>query len=489
MNKFLITAVMLVLFTACDKQIDKIRPLIKIDKEGELNSVAGIKEATAGNYLLLRGDDRSDSYSTPFENVSESRGNNVALRQHDLVSQPTDAFFYQNSPAETLGYSASIYRGAYRIIVSINAALEGIAKLETQFGSLTDNDKNNLRYAKGENIFLRAFTYFNLTRLFGKPFYQNPQTSLSVPLKKSSDIEDNPQRATVKEIYDFIVPELKMAAQLMKAPVSKTNSFASTGAAWALLSRIYLYMGGTFTAPNEDYNKQVVLYADSVILWSKGKYALREGADYMQMFGDDESGKLKRSVFNTNKEIIFAYDNAAGGNSIGKLYHYDVSVTSSINGLFKPSVDFMRILDPNDIRRDFLKENLNSKSLETTKWLAANRSLLTFAPQIFFRLGEIYLNRAEAYAKLKNYAAGRADLKAIHTRAGLPATDVDNIPDSELLKAVLKERRIELAFEGHIGYDYFRNGLPMKRIAEDNNGAELIIQPDDQRVVFNIPAF
>ena len=489
MNKFLIAAVMLVSFTACDKQIDKIRPLIKIDKEGELNSVAGIKEATAGNYLLLRGDDRG-KYSTSFENISEGRGNNVALRQHILDSQSTDAFFYQNSAAETLGYNATIYRGAYRIIVSINTTLEGIAKLETQFGSLTDNDKNNLRYAKGENMFLRAFTYFNLTRLFGKPFYQNPETSLSVPLKKSSDVEDSPQRATVKEIYDFIVPELKMAAQLMKAPVNKTNSYASTGAAWALLSRVYLYMGGTVTSPNDNYNKQVVLYADSVILWSKGKYALREGADYKQMFGDDESGKLNRSVFNTNKEIVFAYDNATGGNTIGKLYHYDVSsVTSGINGLFKPSADFMRILAPNDIRRDFLKENINSKSLETTKWLAANRSLLTFAPQIFFRLGEVYLNRAEAYAKLKNYASGRADLKAIHTRAGLPATDVDNIPDSELLVAVLKERRIELAFEGHSGYDYFRNGLPMKRIAEDNNGVELIIQPDDPRVVFNIPAF
>ncbi len=79
-------------------------------------------------------------------------------------------------------------------------------------------------------------------------------------------------------------------------------------------------------------------------------------------------------------------------------------------------------------------------------------------------MGEIYLNRAEAYAKAGNFAMARNDLRAIHTRAGLPASDIDNLADQDLLAAILQERRLELAFENHAGYDYFRNGLPMSRL-------------------------
>ena len=83
----------------------------------------------------------------------------------------------------------------------------------------------------------------------------------------------------------------------------------------------------------------------------------------------------------------------------------------------------------------------------------------------------------------------RADLSTIHTRAGLPESDITSIADQDLLAAILKERRMELAFEGHAGYDYFRNGLPMIRKAADNNGKALIIQPDDPKVVLTIPNF
>jgi len=101
----------------------------------------------------------------------------------------------------------------------------------------------------------------------------------------------------------------------------------------------------------------------------------------------------------------------------------------------------------------------------------------------------LYLNRAEASAKADNFATAKADLKKIHIRAGLPASDIDNLADADVLAAVLKERRIELAFEGHDSYDYFRNGLPMTRTAADNNGQAMTIQPDDPKVVFPIPSF
>jgi len=476
-----------VMLAACNKQIDDIRPLTKIDKSGELSSLAGIVETTVGNYALLSGSGFAN-YDAPMQDIGESRGNNVTLQDWAPVNNNTDAFFFRNSNGATAGNSAAFYRGSYQVIVSANTTLEGIDAFQAStFASLTDDDKSRLLYAKGENMFLRAFTYFNLVRVYGKPYYQNAGSSLSIPLKTSSDIKDLPAPATVKDVYAFIVTELQTAAQLMKAPVaaSPTNAFASTAAAWALLSRIYLYMGGSVASPDAGFNQLAATYADSVIDQTGGKYALLQGDAYKQMFGDDEFGALGRARFAANEEVIFAFDNSAGGSYIGQLYHYDL--TYGVGAFFLPSSDLMQLFMPADLRGTFFKLNLHNNHIETTKWLCLNQAWLTSAPNIYFRLGEVYLNRAEAYAKLGNMALARADLKTIHGRAGLPASDIDAIADGELITAVLKERRIELAFEGHNSFDYFRNGLPMTRTAVDNNGTAMTIQPDDPKVVFSIP--
>ncbi len=65
--------------TACNKQIDSIRPLTKIDKEGELASLTGIEETTVGNYTLLQGSG-FNNYDVPMHDFAESRGNNVTLQ-------------------------------------------------------------------------------------------------------------------------------------------------------------------------------------------------------------------------------------------------------------------------------------------------------------------------------------------------------------------------------------------------------------------------
>ncbi|HSC40521.1 MAG TPA: RagB/SusD family nutrient uptake outer membrane protein, partial [Chitinophagaceae bacterium] len=468
--------------SACNKQIDDIKPLTKIDQQGELSSVAGIVESTVGNYknLSING---SLYYDFALQDLADSRGNDVTLQNWAPASQYTDAFFFQNSMGSTTGESANFYRGAYQVIIGTNLVLEGISTFKTSaFASLTTADQNKVLYAEGENKFLRAFTYFNLARIYGKPYYQAGDQDLAVPLKTSSAVSDVPARAKVKDVYAFITSELQAAAQLMKAPVSKTNSFASTAAAWSLLSRVYLYMGGSVNSPDVPNNKLAASYADSAINKTNGAYALLQGSDYSNMFGDDEMGTLGKVTFSGNKEIILAYDNANLGSPIGILYHYYPDI--GMGAIFLPSANLRSLFVPADVRGTFFKLNVNSGYVETTKWLCLNQGGVTRAPNIFLRLGEVYLNRAEANAKLGNFTLARNDLATIHQRAGLPASDISGLPDAGVLGAVLKERRMELAFEGHSSFDYFRNGLPMIRTAADNNGTVLTVQPTDAKVVF-----
>jgi hypothetical protein len=106
------------------------------------------------------------------------------------------------------------------------------------------------------------------------------------------------------------------------------------------------------------------------------------------------------------------------------------------------------------------------------------------APVHYLRLAEIYLNRAEAKVKMNDNTGALADLNVIHTRAGLPV--LTGLSGQALFDAILAERRIELAFEGHNSYDYFRNGLSMVRGYSSFNSVPITINPTDPKVVLRI---
>ena len=81
---------------------------------------------------------------------------------------------------------------------------------------------------------------------------------------------------------------------------------------------------------------------------------------------------------------------------------------------------------------------------------------------VVVRLAEIYLNRAEAYAKKGITTSALTDVNTIRTRAGIPT--YASLPAGQtILDIVLQERRLELAFEAHRKYDVFRNKLNLNR--------------------------
>ncbi|HZI24795.1 MAG TPA: RagB/SusD family nutrient uptake outer membrane protein, partial [Chryseolinea sp.] len=69
-------------------------------------------------------------------------------------------------------------------------------------------------------------------------------------------------------------------------------------------------------------------------------------------------------------------------------------------------------------------------------------------PWIIFRLGEIYLNYAEAKFNLGDEAACREYISKVRARVGMPAIP-GNITGEALRQRLYNERRVELAFEEH----------------------------------------
>lgn len=492
MKKIIYSAVIagMAILAACNKQIDAIHPLDKISQQGEFSTLAGIIQATNGNYLNLTNtageNPNGNDLEMDMHNICEFRGNNVTLARVSLLTpDEKDAYTYTNSAGdEHVGYTKLFWRGSYQLIIGINIALEGIeAFKKDQFASLSPGDKNKLLHAEGENYFLRALAYFNLVRVYGMPYYQNAQTNLGVMLKTTGDPKDIPGRSTVKQTYDLIVQDLQQAALLMNGTGNLPNTFANVGAAWALLSRAYLYMGGTFTSPDNTYNKLCISYADSAI--NSGLYQLLQGQDYINLFAPDLNGTIRKNI-NGNSEVIFAYDHS---NRIGYadwFYHYDGDYFGTIfTGGFYPSKSFLDLIAPGDLRNNFLLKNATTGQIEATKYLVLPNAWQCNAPYIYLRLAEVYLNRAEAEVKAGDNTAALNDLNVIHTRAGL--TPLTGLTGQGLFNAILMERRMELAFEGHNSFDDFRNGLPMVRPSEDTGGQPFIIQPTDPKVVMRIP--
>jgi hypothetical protein len=105
------------------------------------------------------------------------------------------------------------------------------------------------------------------------------------------------------------------------------------------------------------------------------------------------------------------------------------------------------------------------------------------------RASEIYLIRAEAYAKLStpNLAAGTADLNALRAKRITGYVD-ETFPNPDaLVGAVLEERFKELCFEGFRVYDLKRNNLPVQRSASDASPEWQTLPASSHLFIFPIP--
>lgn len=481
--------VALVLF-GCKKEIDEnIRPFNdKSDKE-LLVTLDGLALATNGNYALLVTQSAGDSqYAMNWFNLSELKGNNLLSVTQAFPQSRNDGYIFNNSPSQ--GVTSSFWRVSYRIVFGANKIIDAI----------TDGQGAAYDQLKGENYFLRALAYFNMVRVYGRPYYENNASGLAVPLSLTSlvDKDYQPKRNTVKEVYSQIIADLEKAATLMTQPrTGNPNNYASKEAAWALLSRVYLYMGGTPDAPQNAYNAKAIEYADKVI--ASSKYTLLQGSAYTTSFAIDSK---------TNKEYIFAFrHDDANGNKINEFLIARDVFGNPYQGEYAASPDYMAILNQNssDLRKSFITVETDKRiTLADKSRNSVNKfnyqqiappggfdfSAATRSGTPYLRLAEMYLNKAEALVKTGNEADALTTLNVVRTRATVPAWTITSLAAANMtvFQAVLNERRLELAWEGHSSYDNFRNGLSMTRNYTDYFfNSPLTIQANDKRVVYPLP--
>ncbi len=506
------------------------------------------------------------AWSDPMHRCGEYAGDNIMIR-----GASTDPFFEFITFSRTPNNDRlqSFWDNSYKAIAQASNIIE-------MLGASTDRE---IKEKIGECYFVRGLLYFYLVRAFGRPYYQAPETNLGVPVV--TQIPKNvlgdfslPDRMTVEKTYEQAIADLKKAEELL--PSASAQPFrGSKEAAQALLSRVYLYMSGTYDQPNVAYAKLAVEYATKVI--SSGKYALLPRDEFM---------KYNTILPENNKESIFVIRRLASEFS-GYDHYYGVGgMYANIGGMgwgeMYASAKYLALLDEtgrNDYRPDqrrivdaraafiepvykkgnkevfrFIKtegsgdqnylqlptkhtggkitvsETItegNNQQREITYELTAvnaaqgiysinykgttyqgvldyditlNRAYPMFYitkcsregedshlhSPVISRLAEIYLNRAEAEAKLGNYSAALSDLNQVRTRS-LPSAAYSSLDATTAATRIDKERQLELAFQAERSYDVFRNGGSLVRRYPGAHHQTEDIAPTDYRVIYFIP--
>lgn len=446
----------LLLSGACSTLLDT-QPTTSIDAASALNSEADVKTALAAVYAYLRS---PRQYGRDLVAFPE------ALADNGIATNKSGRFVgeYNNQPFAHFANWQTAYFGINQANIVIDAA-------EKVKMPATSKDK-----IQGEAKFLRALYYFNLMRTYA--YDPNAVVAVNnkggVPLLTVGVLDISavtyPTRASIDDVYTQIIKDLLDAITSLPARAAVPH-YATGGAANALLSRVYLNKGDWANAAK---------YATSALASNMGAFV--SNGSYVSSWRVPVNPE---SMFEVLYQI--AGENVGVNESLQTSYTTLVTVgnrtTTGGFGDLVPTDDLLNNYrsEPNDIRLQLYELGTAGRGAartECTKFMGKNGQI-NWDNTPVIRISEMYLNRAEALAMSGDAAGALTDLNVIRVRAGLTAQT--GLSGQALIDAILKQRRLEFAFEGHRWFDLKRRGLDVKKLPLD-------IAATDTRILANIPA-
>lgn len=431
---------------SCKKLLDtKPKDEIDISNSGNYDI---IKSEVTSAYNFLQN---SEYYGRGFIVQAEVLADNAEITQNNSNRYVAESI---NTPRAQVG----LFTAMYANILKVNLALANIDNSGAPAASIAST--------KGEALFLRALFYFDLVRSYAR----NPNKlvggfDLGVPMITVPNLDaghpDKPVRAKIAEVYTQIIADLNGAVAVLDNSLGRFH--ATKSAAYGLLSRVYLYKG--------DYANAETAATNAITSTSA---TLATGSTYTNTWG---TNAFPENMF----ALLFTASDNLGSNSIQGIFytHPTIGGYGDVTARAELRNDFY----PGDIRSSAALLKQTTKGTQTVyytlKYPGNNGG--AYLDQVpIVRLSEMYLNRAEARARKSSpdVSGALADVNTIHTRAGL--APLSGLSGQPLIDAILRERRLELAFEGHRIFDLVRNGLDVVK-------GSTTIPWDDYRLIAPIP--
>lgn len=437
-------------FASCTDLLD-VEPRASIDSVTALTTEDAINAAVNGIYDRLQ---RTELYGRDIIAIPEALADNGRATNKSGRLNPE----YQNQ----INAHFIHWQWSYFAINQANLVLDALPKVE----KMTQANKD---FVEAQALFIRGLLYFELMRAYAyEPSVEIKEASKGgVPLLKSGVVDATQikleSRASINDVYESIYGDLTASiAKFTSSGRTATASFANKTAAQAMFSRVALYRG--------DYTNAAKYATDALATGSVGRFQTRD--TYVSAW---RAANHPESIF----EIQYQTNENIGVNTSLQTT-YTTLVTSgnrTQTGGFGDLVPTKALLDAYesekntdgttivDVRRSLYElgtAGRGTAEIECTKFLGRSGQVnLDNIPVI--RVSEMYLNRAEALARSGNAAGALTDLNVIRTRAGLPAAT--GLTGAALITEILKQRRLELAFEGHRFFDMKRLGMDITKAA------------------------
>lgn len=436
--------------TSCNDVID-LYPQSNLNTGTYYTTLEEIKTGLTGCYNGLQAPMTVEWQMTELRSDNSKQGVPASTSSSNRDLSDLDMFL----PATIHSAIYSYWLTSYNNIRNANIILDrlgvvynpssGVLDLKTIEVKMSETDRKQLA---GEALFIRAYHYFNLVRLFGGIFLIH--TPISAAEAKTVN------RASVDDIYKLIETDLKFATTNLSAAkfgaISAPNiGRANQWAAKALLGKVYL---------TQNKKSDAITLLQDVI--TNSGYALQKNyADAFLITNE------------MNSEILFAVRYKAGGlglgsgfgNAFAALNSGSTIINGSGQGFNSPTADIDQSFTATDLRkatniaifgtgtaaRTYVKKYLSPVVLSgdgESDW-----------PIIRFADVQLMLAEAQGFSP-----ASITLINAVRTRAGLAAlpTTVNSVQTFE--ESLANERRLEFAFENHRFFDLIRYNKTMTTI-------------------------
>lgn len=388
---------------ACDSFVDVDLPNSQLTTTTVFEDIATANAAMTDVYSKIRD---AGLLSGSATGLSHLLGNYADELDFYGTPQNSTVAFYHNSLVANDATVKDLWTTTYNQIYSANAVIEGVAASE----SLATADRQQLT---GEALFVRALLHFYLANVYG-----------DVPYITTTNYEQNrvAVRLPVATVYARVKTDLDQAIALLPEDYLTTDrTRPNKYAAHALLARVNLYAGLWDEASNEA----------SAVLNNTGLYVTETNLDNVFLKGSTAT----------------IWQLAPGFNDGNTLEGVTFNFTMGPPPLSALTNNFMASFEVGDQRKVHWTEAITDG---TTTWYHPFKYKQAVAGSsseysIVLRLGEIYLVRAEARAHSGDLIGAKEDLNVVRHLAGL--ADTSAITQSDLLDAVLQERRVELFTE------------------------------------------
>jgi tetratricopeptide (TPR) repeat protein len=450
------------LFTACDDYID-------ITPKGAITV-----DSTYQYYELIAYPMRSYNPAPFWHLTDDALAKESYILGYENLSFHGINYTFNEKADRTILSDNNLYENMYSHIMRSNLVIDNVDE------TLGSADMKAL--AKAEARTFRAFDHFLAVNTYAKAY--DPNTAAQdggVAIMDHYTLEETPAKATVAEVYDFIIKDLEESvALLQEKPVNIYHANRAFG--YALLAKVYLF------------------HRD----WEKAKAAAETALKLNSSLVDynvikNAGGVARYTDYNheNNPEVLSYHWMGSGWTTEqATLYYY---------GLISP--ELKALFEPNDLRYSLF---LRDTGTSITSWFDYDSGGAIWTPatttnrftymSVGLRTAEVYLILAEAHARMNNLAEATNYVNQLRAKR-LSGNSQLSAPNSqqEMIKTIITERRKELLFGFNRFFDLKRFNLepeyaktitreyPVVNASETKPTQTYTLRPDSRLYIIPFP--